>query len=360
MDTSDRIEQMVGPRKPVPSDRYQEHGQNAEMLWGSVEARDYLTPTDSFFVRSQSTTPVIDAERWQVAIDGPAVNREIAISYPDLLSLPQVEYVRALECAGNGRRFFESTYGLEAEGNQWGLGAVGVARWSGPRLRDVLELAGVGPGAQFVVPEGLDADRVRRPMPLSKALEEDTLVALTMNGEPLRVDHGFPARVIVSGWAAVASIKWLGRITVTTEPVWTRWNTELYVMDDDTGTTPDPIEEQVVKSTLELAWEANLSPGPQTIGGRAWSPHGCVAHVDYSIDDGPWRRAQMVEPNFKRAWVRFRLKWNATPGAHTIRTRAVDDSGNTQPEDVAWNRHGYLYAGVIAHPVSVTVQPDPG
>jgi sulfane dehydrogenase subunit SoxC len=351
------VVQTQGPHKRVSDDRFLRHGCNAEMDWGTVVPGEYLTPIDSFFVRSQSTTPVIDPRSWRLEITGASASGPIELDYDTLLSLPAITYVRALECAGNGRRFFTPAHGREPVGNQWGFGAIGVARWTGVRLSDVLSFAGVDQTAGYVTAEGLDAERVSRPLPMCKAREDDTLIAYGMNGEPLPVDHGRPARLVVSGWAAIASIKWLGRIRISREPVWTKWNTEVYVL---TGRSyprldgrPQPVEEQVVKSALELDWDAELGAGFQTVTGRAWSPHGTVAAVEYSIDGSSWRPAVMVEPNLERAWARFRFGWDAAPGRHRIRVRAADDHGNVQPERVAWNDHGYIYGGIIEHPVRV-------
>ena len=347
-----------GPVKDAPEGTFVPHDANAEMRWGSVEHGAYLTPNDRFFVRSQSTTPIIDAADWRLVVDGPAVARSVELELQDLLALPRATYVRALECAGNGRRFFSAQHGKTPPDTPWGLGAIGVARWTGARMRDVLDLAGLTGRARYVVLEGLDGDRVRRPLPLAKALEDDILVAYEMNGDPLPTDHGFPARAIVSGWAAVASIKWLGRIEVTEEPVWTRWNTELYVLTggrhkSPDGVHPEPVELQVVKSALELDWNAVIPGGSNVIAGRAWTPDGTIALVEYSIDDGPWKRARLTGPNLRRAWVRFSFTWDAIPGPHSIRTRATDDHGSTQPEREEWNDHGYLFGGIVEHPVTV-------
>jgi DMSO/TMAO reductase YedYZ molybdopterin-dependent catalytic subunit len=355
----DVVRHVVGPIKDTWGEPFVPYGTNAEMQWGSVEHDAYLTSNDRFFVRSQSTTPVIDSTRWRLVVDGPAVRRSIELSYEDLLSLPRATYVRALECAGNGRRYFSAQHGRIPPGTPWGLGAIGVARWSGVRLADVLDLAELRETARFVVPEGLDRERVRRPLPVTKALEDDTLLAFEMNGEPLPVDHGFPVRLIVSGWAAIASIKWLGRIEVSEQPVWTRWNTEVYVLTGGRhrpmdGGHPTPVEEQVVKSALELAWNATIQEGSVIIAGRAWSPEGTITSVEYSIDRGPWMRAPLPEPNLRRAWARFTVPWDATAGSHSIRTRATDDQGATQPEADEWNDHGYLSGGIVEHPVTVT------
>ena len=133
----------------------------------------------------------------------------------------------AIECAGNGRSFFTSQQGTPATGSQWGLGAVGVARWRGVPLGAVLDRAGITRRAVDVMPEGLDATvvadgvdqgHVRRPLSVGKALD-DVLLAYEMNGAPLPPDHGLPVRLVVPGWVGIASIKWLGRIEVSDRPL---------------------------------------------------------------------------------------------------------------------------------------------
>jgi sulfane dehydrogenase subunit SoxC len=347
-----------GPVKAVPADLFIRRGDNAEMRWGAVRASDYLTPVGAFFVRSQSTTPVIDPDAWTLTIDGDAVRQPRVLGLEELKRLPQVTYVRALECAGNGRCFFRRAHGRMPWGHPWGLGAIGVAEWTGVRMADVLALAGMGPRACSVTAEGLDRVRVRRPLPVRKALEEDTLLVWAMNGEALTPDHGAPLRLLVSGWAGAASIKWLGRITVSATPTWTPWNTQLYVLTGGgygtvDGRHPIPVEEQTVKSALALEPGHLLRPGTSVIRGRAWSPRGSIARVDISIDSSSWRPAQLREPNLPRAWTRFEFSWNAEPGDHVLRTRATDDHGYAQPEEVPWNDHGYLFGGVVEHAVRV-------
>src|SRR5690606_38781496 len=132
-------------------------------------------------------------------------------------------------CAGNGRAFFDTQQGTEARGTQWRLGAIGVAEWRGVPLSALLDRAGVRADAVDVMPEGLDPEvedsgRVRRPLPVEKALD-DVLVVYEMNGEPLPPDHGYPARLLVPGWIGIANIKWVGRIEVATEPLFSAWNT---------------------------------------------------------------------------------------------------------------------------------------
>lgn len=344
--------------KPVPRELLVDRGTGAdfETLLAAVEG--YLTPVDRFYIRSHSPTPQIDADTWRLRVDGSGVSRAVEYSYADLLAMPQVSVVKALECAGNGRRFFKEAFFKEAEGVQWRLGAIGVAEWSGVRLRDVLEPAGLTDDARDVMPEGLDDHRGRRPMPLAKALAEDTLLAVAMNGEPLPPDHGFPARVIVPGWLGTASIKWVGRIEVAIEALHCPWNTEEYILAGPEYPVQEPaqgvpITEMPVMSMLALDWPATLAPGRQTVAGRAYAGEGTVAGVAVSIDNGPWQPAELHEPNLPGAGARFSFGWDAVPGDHEIRVRARDQHGREQPDTVPWNDKGCNYNAVVAHPVTV-------
>ncbi len=332
---------------------------NVEMPWGDVDSDAYLTPNDRFFVRSHSSTPAIDPGTWRLRIDGDAASRGIEIAYDELIAMPSITYVRALECAGNGRVLFEATQGRTPPGAMWRLGAIGVAEWTGVPLAAILERAGVDRSAREVVPEGLDELHVRRPLPLERAIAADAIVAFEMNGEPLPADHGFPARLIVPGWAAVASIKWLGRLEVTARPSFTWWNTEHYVLRGPDYEPEGPgdgqvIREQVMKSAFALPWPARLSAGRQRVHGRSWAPDAAIAMVEVSVDGGrTWFDADLREPNVPGAWVRWSFDWLAEPGSFELRARATDARGRSQPDEVPWNERGYLYGGVVGHPVEV-------
>ena len=167
------------------------------------------------------------------------------------------------------------------------------------------------------MPESLDEIRARRPMPLAKAMAGDTLVALFMNGEPLPADHGFPARVIMSGWLGAASIKWLARIEVSEQHLYVPWNTEDYVLIGSgfpsSGLAQGPaITSLPVAALVELPWPARLRPEPQMIRGRAFAGENRVAAVEYRIDGGPWEPAELTGPDLPGAWVRWQFAW--TPG----------------------------------------------
>jgi sulfane dehydrogenase subunit SoxC len=175
---------------------------NAEMRWEAMADQGYMTPNELFFIRNHAPTPLIDSSTWTLRVEGPGVERSLTLGYNELLRMPSVSIVRALECAGNGRVFFKERQEREATGTPWRLGAIGVAEWAGVPLREILERAGLKRSAREVMPENLDPVRMRRPLPVQKALEENTLLAFGMNGEVLPPDHGFPARVVVPGWAA--------------------------------------------------------------------------------------------------------------------------------------------------------------
>ena len=345
--------------KPTPPEWFIDFGSNKEMRWEAMYGRGYLVPNELFFVRNHTRTPRIEAGQWRLRIEGSGVRRPLELTYDDLLALPSVSVIRYVECAGNGRSFFEQAYGRRAQGTQWKLGAIGVAEWTGVPLAEVLDRAGLKSTARDVMPEGLDDLKVRRPMPVAKALEEDTLLVYAMNGHPLPPDHGYPVRVLVPGWIGVANVKWVGRIEVSEEPLWSPWNTDSYVMIGPDYAPQPPakgpvLSTQSVKSALELAWPATLSPGYHVLKGRSWSPFGRIARVEYSLDGGKtWQPARLHEPNVARAWVRWDFGWNATAGSYEIRVRATDEQGNTQPDRVPWNDQGYLYNAVVGHPVTV-------
>src|SRR4051794_26370737 len=176
------------------------------------------------------------------------------------------------------------------------LGPFDGARWRGVPLREVLHRAGIKRSAVDVLPAGLDADfisggtnlgKVRRPLPVAKALD-DALLVYEMNGEPLPPDHGFPVRLLVPGWIGVASIKWLGQIEVADQPLVSPFNTTLYRLIGPTYPPGQPpITTTVVKSAFELAPDAGFALGQRTLlRGRSWSGHGPIREVKVSTDGG--------------------------------------------------------------------------
>ncbi|HEY7043648.1 MAG TPA: molybdopterin-dependent oxidoreductase, partial [Nocardioidaceae bacterium] len=230
--------------KPLPAEYFVNYGTNAEMRWSSVYDQGYLTSNDRFFVRDHTRTPIIDPAMYELKVygDGLAAARTVdtafTFSYRDLQHMPKRCVTSFIECTGNGRSFFATQQGAPATGTQWTLGAIGVATWRGVPLRHLLHRVGLRRDAVDVMATGLDDayvsggvdyGRVRRPIPVRKALD-DVLLVLEMNGEPLPPDSGFPARLLVPGWVGIASIKWLGELQVSRTALTSPWNTKWYRM----------------------------------------------------------------------------------------------------------------------------------
>lgn len=351
--------QMRGIIKPTPEELMEDTGSGLD--FGTRPDRMFgdITPIDRFFIRSHAPTPVIDATTWELRIEGDGVRRELVYTYDDLSTRFQlVSKVRTIECAGNRRVLFGDEVGHRFEGTRWGRGAISTAEWTGVRLRDLLEPADVTSGARDVMPESLDAVRARRPLPVAKAFADDTIVALAMNGEPLPPDHGFPARLVVSGWLGAASIKWPGRIEVSEHPLHVPWNTDDYVLISPSAGSGGParapaITEPALSSLVELPWPALLRPEPQLIRGRAFAGEGRITKVQYRIDDNPWRQATITSAGAPGIWARWEFEWHPEPGEHTLRVRAADNRGNVQPDATPANQLGYMHQSVLCHPVHV-------
>ena len=328
------------------------YGPNREMRWERMAGQGYAVPNKLFFVRTHTDTPLLDTTTWRLRIDGSGVDTPVELSYQEILAMPSVSERKFIECAGNGRSFFATYNGQPAPGTPWKLGAVGVAEWTGVRLSALLERAGVKATAVDVMPWGLDSLGVRRPIPLEKAVDDDTLLVYAMNDAPLPADHGYPARLLVPGWVGVASIKWVGRIEVSEQPLYSTWNTTSYRLFGDAYPDNPVLTSQLVKSAFELAWGATLTPGRRTLTGRSWSGAGSITQVQISIDGGAWTQARLHKPNIPMAWVRWSAPVDLAPGEHRLRARATDRKGNTQPDSVPFNTQGYLYWGVVEHPVT--------
>ena len=332
---------------------------------GSLEARlenieGMITPTRLFFVRNNSASVDIDPSTWRLRVEGDAVAAPIELSHADLRDMPASTLISYLECAGNQRAMFGLVNGREAEGTQWGRGAVGNAEWVGVALGDVLRLAGIADDAASVLLIGLDEESpeggFRRAMAVEKAMHPDTLLAYAMNGEALPRDHGYPLRAVVPGWVGSSWIKWLGRIVVSSRQHWTRNNTESYVLIGDDYPPQGRAEgvvvtAQTVKSALALPWPADLPASRRRVHGFAHSPEP-ITRVEWSADSGQsWNEADLDGTRRQYSWARFELALPAGPGEYTVMTRATDAAGNTQPREVPFNRKGYLFNQPLPHPV---------
>ncbi|GAA2632293.1 sulfite oxidase [Paractinoplanes durhamensis] len=349
--------------KPLPPELFTVFGTNAEMRWSAMRDQGFHVPIDRFFVRNHTSTPAIDAAAWRLEVFGAGLRGgPVTFSLDDLKRFPAETHSVAVECAGNGRSYYTSQQGQTVSGTAWKLGAAGVARWRGVRLGHVLRRAGLAPHAVDVQPAGLDPNYVtggvdlgpvRRPLPIGKALD-DVLLAYEMNGEPLPPDHGHPVRLVVPHWIGIASIKWVGRIEVSAEPLFSPWNTQFYrLFGPDFPAEGQPFDRQVVKSAFELDPGATFAAGVRTtLTGRSWSANGPIRQVEVSTDGGAhWRRARPVGPA-GGAWQRWETDWRPAAGAHELLARATDVCGVRQPDVARYNTLGYLFDAVVRVPVT--------
>jgi DMSO/TMAO reductase YedYZ molybdopterin-dependent catalytic subunit len=318
---------------------------------------DYITPIDRFFVRSHVYTARVDIGQWRLAVDGDVANPQ-TLTMDDLRRMPMAEVVSVLECAGNGRGFYEPSM----PGLQWEHGAVGNGRWRGVRLADVLKRAGARSSAKEVLFNGADVPigtmpDFQRSLPMAKALHPATLLAFEMNGETLPVEHGFPLRVIVPGWAGDSWIKWVTSITVLDRAHDGFWMARAYrhpgrPVQPGTAVAPEqmqPVTSLQVKSVIAAPRHGDVVAvgTPLAIRGAAWSgDSGPVTAVDVSVDAGrTWTRAAMRrDQSTDFGWRLWEYRWTpAREAYYTILARARDAAGNTQPLEQEWNPSGYAW-----------------
>lgn len=332
---------------------------NLEYQFSSLS--DWLTPSDQFYVRSHFPTPKVDQAQWSLLVDG-AVERPLRLSLGDLRAMKAATLTAVMECAGNGRVFYEPA----REGLQWQSGAVGNAAWDGILLRDVLRLAGVRSDAAEVVLVGADRGAVdagkktaspghiafARSIPLAKAMSDGVLLATDMNGEPLTPAHGFPIRAVVGGWFGMAWVKWLQEIRVVDRPFLGYWQARDYFRWERRFGEPNlvPLSEMEVKAQIAqpVSGSTVIVGQPVRIFGAAWSGEAPLSRVEVSTDGHGWSEARLLQPNQPFAWRLFEHVWTpAAPGRYALRSRAFDVAGNAQPEDQQPDRESYVANWVV-------------
>ena len=340
-------------------------------LTGSVPAHEHdfdVTPSHRMFVRNNLLTPAIDIQSHRLTIKG-LVDKELSFSVFDLAKeFKSASKQGMLECAGSGRSSFQP----RASGTPWlETGGMGCPVWGGVRLADVLRAAGLKPGAAHVAGQGGDpgmvasAAPVIRSIPLSKAMEENTLIAWAMNDRPLPFVHGYPLRLVVPGWVGSASTKWLHSLTVLDAPFKGTYMTSSYVLprhpvEPGTKMPPETVSAEAwpIKSMITSpAPGARMKTGqPVAVRGRAWVGEGAVERVEISTDEGKtWRNATLGRRGDKYAWRAFSYDHQPErPGYVTFLARAWDEAGNAQPAVSTWNPLGYFWNGW--HRVGVVVE----
>jgi sulfite oxidase len=326
----------------------------------SVLARSEITAIDAFYARNHGAFPDIPAGTWQLTVDG-LVNEALTVNYEELTTrFTQHSVVATLACAGNRRAELLKTRPIPGK-DPWEHGAISTAQWSGARLADVLDAAGVhrddGLHVAFAAPDVAQEARPVQPygssIPLSKALSEEVLLAWQMNGQPLPRAHGGPVRVVVPGYIGARSVKWITAITVQPVP------SQNYCQALDYRILPpeaDPERvadgEGISLSTLALNCDIlvptdgdQIPAGILTISGYGIAGDGhSIERVDVSVDDGhTWRQADLQPAPSRWAWRPWSLTIDIERGPLRLIARAWDDTGALQPEWPAslWNPRGY-------------------
>lgn len=300
-DVAGRVPDPVDPAPSLPPDA-------ADTIDGLTP---FIVPVGRFYrIDTALVTPTVDLAGWRLRVHG-MVERELELDFDTLLELPVIERHVTIACVSN----------------EVGGGLVGNATWTGVRLTDVLDLAGVRPGATQIVGRSVDGFTAGFPTAWVTERERDAIVAVTMNGAPLPAAHGFPARLIVPGlYGYVSATKWLSELELTTlegfDAYWVPlgWAKEAPIL---------------TQSRIDVPGRgARLAAGPVAVAGVAWAPDRGISAVEVRIDDGPWRPATIIGEIGPASWVQWRLVWDATPGRHELRVRATDGTGEVQTDRI--------------------------
>jgi len=323
---------------------------------------DKVTPSSKMFVRNNGLVPDnIVVDQWTLTVEGESVKNTKSYSLNELKSrFKQYTYHLTLECGGNGRK----EYYPPTEGNQWDVGAVSCAEWTGIRVRDLLADVGIESNAVYLAYHGADMHLSRDPdkepisrgVPIAKAMEDETLLAFQMNGEDIPIAHGYPLRLIASGFPASVSGKWLTGLSVRNKVHdGAKMESPSYRVPCEPvapGTEVDPedmciIESMPVKSVITYPKSGALLTGKSSMGirGHAWAGEHQVASMAYSIDFGTsWHSCKLSSPVNKFAWQHFEATVNfPQKGYYEIWAMATDSKGISQPMlSPGWNPKGYL------------------
>lgn len=335
---------------------------------------DKVTPNDKMFIRNNGLIPQkVNAAEWTLTIDGESVSKPKTYTLNELKTkFKQHTYQLTIECGGNGRKEFNPP----AKGNQWEHGAISCAEWTGVRLADVLKDVGIKGDAVYIGYYGADIHLTGNPdkpvisrgCPMSKAMEDETLLAFQMNGEDIPLAHGYPLRLVVGGWPASVSGKWLKRIAVRNQvhdgP---KMEAPSYrvpckpvapgdkVKDEDMCI----IESMPVKSLITYPKTGAMIDKGRTlkIRGHAWAGDLKVDKMEVSIDFGStWQECNVEAPANRLAWQHFNAEVSfPEEGYYEVWAKATDSQGNSQPMVLpGWNPKGYL--NNACHRIAVKVK----
>ena len=338
---------------------------NLEFPFASL--KDFLTPSGMHYVRNHYSIPKLSPDSWDLQVIGAGVAKPLKLKLAALEKMKARSVAMTLECAGNGRSYLP----VKVKGVQWAQGGVSTAEWTGVPLSDLLRLAGLKPSAVDVVLDSADRGDPKkdgqptpplsfaRGVPVAKA--SDVLLAYAMNGKPLPVAHGYPVRALVPGWYGCASVKWLSRVIVTTEP----FNGFDQTIDygywaKSDGGLPHllPITEMEPKSSIaQPIAGAKLEKGKSVrIFGAAWAGPSGVSKVEVSTDGGrTWKLAKFQDEQKPFCWRRWELAWTRMEAGSTVlQARATDGKGRSQPKTHDPGRRSYMINFVQSTAVTVS------
>jgi DMSO/TMAO reductase YedYZ molybdopterin-dependent catalytic subunit len=326
-----------------------------------------FTPNDQFYVRWHwAVIPTeVDVDSFRLRVHG-HVNKELSLALSDILSLPRVELAAVNQCSGNSRGFFQP----RIPGAQWSNGAMGNALWTGVRLRDVLDQAGVKAGAIQIRLQGMDEPVVPEAPDFMKSLDIDhardgeVMIAFAMNAQQLPLLNGFPLRLVVPGWYSTYWVKMLNDIEVLDRPDDNYWMKVAYTIPDtpradvkpgQTGIKTVPINRMVPRSFM-----TNIKPGaslpagaPALLRGIAFGGDTGVGRVDLSSDGGTtWRPAELGRDEGKYGFRRWESSFTfPAKGPYTLMVRCTNSDGLAQPDRPNWNPSGFMRNVIEATPV---------
>ncbi|MFP5115573.1 sulfite oxidase [Bacillaceae bacterium C204] len=309
-----------------------------------------------FYRQNHFSYPSLSYSNYWLPINGSVLTQKL-LSMQDLLQLPSKTVKVILECAGNKRSFFDP----KVFGEQWEKGAISQGYWKGVPLRTLLELAGIREGAKEVIVEGYDYGKrtdldsiftYARSLPIEKALHPDTIIAYEYNNQPIPFKHGYPLRLIVPQWYAMASVKWIKQITITDSKFKGPFQSIDYVYYPHKESNKDaiPVTNINVNSTIQKPLDMDvLNTGKHLIKGIAWTGKGYITRIEVSTDNGQtWSNTKIENKNADvYDWVSWSYEWSILEkGEYTILSKATDSTNRIQPTTPFWNKKGYGYNAI--------------
>jgi sulfane dehydrogenase subunit SoxC len=289
-----------------------------------------ITPSDLHFQRHHNGIAVLDPSRHTLLVHG-LVDRPLSFTVEDLKRFPSVSRTCFVECSGNGRSAYRAPKAEMSPQDVDGL--TSNSEWTGVLVSTLLREAGVQRGAKWVLAEGGDAAELSRSVPIEK-MQDDAIVAYAQNGEPVRMANGYPMRLVLPGYEGNTCIKWLRRLKAIDQPNMSRDETSKYTDPLPDGTSRQFSLVMDAKSIITSpAFPEKLAgAGWRQITGIAWTGRGKIIRVDVSTDDGrTWTEAELVGAVLPMAHTRFQLMWNWNGKAARLQSRAIDETGYTQP-----------------------------